>query len=187
MSTTCDHKIDSILASPTLLVVPYARHSGFPGDTLHHVYTAMQTAKVMDQVFYEDHIEDLESFVEYMRKALLYIVITRDPVNIVGAAWFTNVSPYRANVGVWYRKEIQGEIGRQISRRICTYIFHTYGWQYIWGLTPWRQAAKHGEKIGFKPIATLPDFVKVGNQLRDLYVIRLENTVCRRNDNVLKV
>lgn len=174
----CDHKIDSLLATPTLRIIPYARHSGFPPDTLYCVWKAMHDDGILARVFYEEPVEDLESFVAYMQKTVLFVVVTRETPAIVGAAWFTNVTPYRGNVGVWYRKEIQGTYGRDISRRILTYVFHRFGWRHVWGFTPWLQAARHGEKVGFKRIATLPHFVQIGGKLRDLYVICLENTVC---------
>lgn len=175
----CEHKIESLLATPTLIIVPYARQSGFPPDTLYHLWKAMSDAKVLPLVFYEQPVDDLESFVAYMAKAILFLVVMRQPVEVVGAAWFTNVTSYRGNVGVWYRKELQGTYGRGLSSRIATYVFHHYHWKHIWGMTPWRQAAQHGLKIGFKLIATLPDFVMVGTKMRDLYMIRLDNTVCR--------
>lgn len=180
MTPHCPHKIQSLLATKTVTVVPYGRGEGYPADTLYHAWKAMHDAQALARVFYEQPVHDLEAFCEYMTHAVLFLAVTRESPSVVGAVWFTGVTPERGNIGIWYRKELWGEYSRTLTRRVCTYAFHTFGWRHMFGFTPWRAAAQHGLTLGWQAIATLPQFVRVGTRLLPLHVIRLENTVCRR-------
>lgn len=176
----CEHKIVSLLSLPSLQIVPYGRDAGFPDDTMYHFYKAIRDDKMLSRVFYEKPIQDIEAFIDYMQKAVIFLVVTRENPAIVGAVWFTNCTDYRGNVGIWYRRELWGEYGRGLSIRIATYAFHTFGWSHIWGFTPWRAVVEHAKKTHFKHVATLPAFVRVGKKMRELHVICMENTVCPR-------
>ena len=175
----CGHKVESLLTTKTLSVVPYGRGEGYPPETLYHAWKAMADAKALDHVFYEMPIRDLEAFCAYMSNAVLFLVVTREAPQVVGLVWFTGVTPYKGSIGIWYRKELWGDYSRMLTSRVGTYVFHVFGWEAIWGFTPWRAAVQHGLKIGYKAVATLPQFVQVGTKVMDLHVVRLDNMVCR--------
>lgn len=156
---------------------PYARSAGYPPDTLYALWKAMQAEDGVRRVLYESKRLDLEAFMAYFSDALVYIATTKDLQHVLGTVWFTAIKKQQAQVGIFFSRRAQGNLARNITNRVLLFAFATYQWQTIWGLTPWRMAARHGVLLGFKHIATVPDFIEMpyAHKRMPLHVIRLDN------------
>jgi hypothetical protein len=168
-----------LLQHTDFTIFPYARGSVYPPDTLYALYWTMAKEGTLRRVLYEAECLDLEQFVEYFTSshALLYIATTKGAKAILGAVWFTAVQGGRAQIGIWYAKAALGELSKDITNRVLCFVFTTFRWHTIWGLTPWKGAVRHGVSLGFKHVTTVPGFVQMPGveKTMPLYIIRLEN------------
>lgn len=168
-----------VLQSADFHIWPYARGSFYPGETLYMLWNTMRNEGTLRRVLYEAEHLDLETFVDYFTgsHAALYIATTPDDQQILGAVWFTGVTATRANVGIWYAKAAMGAMAKDITNRVLCFVFTTFHWRTIWGMTPWKGAMRHGLSLGFVHVATVPNFIDMRGVDRPmpLYIIRLDN------------
>lgn len=165
--------IELLTVSP-YRIYPYLPGAGYPGDMLYGLYHAMQETKSLHRVLYESERLDLETVLEYFSHACVFLILDYTGA-VKGGVWFSNLKAYQGNIGVWYHPALQGDVGRQCTDHVCQYAFEMYHWRFIWGGTPWRQAAQHGLKIGFVWLATLPDALYLNGKWLPLYILRREN------------
>lgn len=152
-------------------IFPYARGAGYPPDLMYVVYKAMEPD--LERIFYDMEHRDLEGVLAYFANAVLYIIADPGLSKVLGCLWFTDVKPYKGNVGVWYAQEARGSLAVQASTAICDFVMEQYGWRDIFGFTPWKDAVRHACECGFSLEKTFENMVCLRGQLwKPLYVVR---------------
>jgi len=163
-------------------LVPYVRGNSDP-TLMAKLWCMMYEENALDRVFYqpmrEDEQRDIEMLIKHMEAALLFCVVQGQ--ELVGAVWFTNIWPWRADISLCYRKMLHGPVAARVTKRLCMALFLYHGWEHIWGVTPWRSALAHGLSIGFTYQATLPKFIQRGTRWLPMHIARLDKeTLCHQ-------
>lgn len=162
----------SLLWAPPLAILPYARGLYQP-DLLYHWWRLLFTQGLLERILYfwePERRSALESVLGYFSDTRLFLVYREH--ELVGGVWFNEVQPWQGNIGIAYSRHVRGPFAREATDRVCRAAFEGYGWDLIWGFTPWRSALEHGLRIGFSLVATLPDHVRFRGQRRPLYIGR---------------
>ena len=155
-------------------IFPYARGMHAP-TFMYHVYQAMEHD--LERVFYDMEHRDLEGVLEYFQHTVLFTVFSPDLAKILGLVWFTDVKPYKGNIGIWYAQEARGSISKDATNAVCAFVLEQYSWKDIFGFTPWKEAVKHGKDTGFEHVGTFPDTVCLRGMWKPLYVMRRKRYV----------
>lgn len=160
---------------------PYARGYYAP-DLLVSVCAQLNASGMAPRVFWEaatraeQHHVDLAWFLGYMHEVLPLLVQDRTSGALVGLVWFTNFSKkHRANINLWYERKAWGKPAREGTALATRYAFALWDLRQIWGFTPWPEALKHGQALGYKHLTTLPDYACVLGEPHDLYILLKEN------------
>lgn len=157
----------------TYRIWPYARQAGYPRDLLYILYKAMEEAGDLERVFYEMDSHELEKVLSYFLSTVLFLVSDPTLGRCLGAVWFTDLTKYKANIGIWFAPEARGALSRDASMAIVQVMFEDYRVEQILGFTPWKNVVQYGKDCGFTLAATFEDAVIMHSGMhRPLYVLR---------------
>jgi RimJ/RimL family protein N-acetyltransferase len=171
---------------PTLLTGAHVRlwpwvRGLYGRDDLYHVWRLIeQEPGAVQKLFYtqqcadESQRGDLQTFCEYMSSRLLLLAQSVTDQQLIGCVWFEDVVPdWRATISMFYRRTYWGTPAREATRLAVRYAFEVLQVPQVWGITPQRLALRHGLALGFTHLATLPGYVRLAGQPRDVFVLRL--------------
>jgi len=158
---------------------PYSSH--ISPTALVYLWQKINEAGMAHRVFWphaqkaEQQTLNLEFFLSTMHGALPLLVQDLGTGSIGGLVWFDDVHVgFRGSINLFYERRLWGIKAREGTAIATRYGFEAFGFQSIWGITPWKIAARHGLKLGYKHVATLPKYACVQGELHDVYVFKRE-------------
>lgn len=163
----------------TIRLLPYAR--GIYGrDTLYTIWRLIEDEQMAQQIFYSQQCTDerwrgdLVECVSYFNSIhpQRMLVIPQDKASeaLMGLVWFDHLG-HVGSIGLCYRKQFRGKRSHEATKLACQYAFEVLGFTRIFGFTPYKEAIRHGLAMGWTRVGTLPGFVRIHGQDRDLYQI----------------
>lgn len=162
------------LIAPPLTILPYAPGVYLP-DLLYEVWRMLFEWQLIRRTFYflpPATAETLEVVLGYLTQTRLFLVYESQA--IAGIVWFSDCRPQHGNIGLAYRPSCRGVFAEDATDRVCRAAFQLYGWQRIWGFSPYRAALAHGVAIGFQHVMTLPRYTQIGQRTYPLHVAKRE-------------
>jgi hypothetical protein len=149
---------------------------------MHKIWAMVEEAKAAPHLFWgsqePDAIKgDLTAIVKFFDdpNRILLMVATPDQSDIIGFLWFDDFVPdLRCFGSVFIKPKYRGKVGNAGIVKACQYVFDIMNVRAIWGITPWREARSAVMACGFQTVTVLKDFVKVGDEALDAYVVKKE-------------
>lgn len=164
------------LVAPPLVILPYAPGVYQP-DLLYDVWRMLFEWELIRRTFYffpPATAETLEVVLGYLTQTRLFIVYQGQAIE--GIVWFSDCRPQHGCIGLAYRPSARGAFARDATDRVCRAALQLYGWQRIWGFSPYRAALAHGVAIGFQHLVTLPHYTQIGAKTYPLHVAKRERS-----------
>lgn len=132
-------------------------------------------------IFYAQHCADeslrgdVVEFITYFSSDTRQLLIAvRDAGEPFGLVWFDAVPGQAyALMGLWYQRHTT-TMARAATAEAMTYALTVLGYEGLRGFTPHRTAVQHVLPLGWKKVATLPRFLQITGQARDVYVLSYE-------------
>ena len=149
----------------------------YPPETLRQLWTVLNTTHFSHRLFWPN-IGDQETitygeFVEKMQRVILLLPEDLTTHQLMGCIWFDEIlEGIRAHWNIFYAKPFRGEKAREASRLSLAYGHDVMGWKTLWGITPWRDAQRHGIQCGFEQLCIIPGYAYVQGKYLDVYVGR---------------
>ena len=173
------------LVGKQVKILPYAR--GYvPRDTLFRLWKTMEDDEIADFVFHS-HLENGTPYktagdlVEFMKmfdpdaKRFLLIILSVEGDIILGATWFDDVIvKHKASMSIFMIKGHRGDTAAEAAKISLDYAFNALDMKMIWAFTPWPHAVNLAKKVGFKPIATLPEILPQQYGNKDMHILRIK-------------
>lgn len=167
----------TLAAAPPLALYPYTRpaYRSILGVLWQLMDREGATAKVFHaQQGPETERGDLVEFVRYFDDPKRHLIIMVDGTEPVGMVWFDDLAPgYRAAINIFYARKVWGARSRAATAAAITWAFPGLGVTSLWGYTPWKTAARHGQALGFSIVAVLPGFACIAGTPHDVTILRL--------------
>lgn len=161
-------------------VIPYIRGIS-PRRELLAWWLLMDEHRGQRFIFWHEHAAfetiqgDPIAFMAAFRARLAFACYDNKSGEQFGFNWVENIKPAaHAHYGMWYRPKTPRALTRDATFMTTMAVFeHFKALQFIFGLTPWKAALKHGTDLGWKHAATIPDYAPVQDELRPMYVLQL--------------
>jgi hypothetical protein len=163
---------------------PYVR-GAWPRETPYRLWQMVEGEQAGERLFWVESagglrgqtVGDLHDFVGFLgaeRRLVLMAESTAHPGDLAGLFWFDDITVgHKASAGVCYRRRYWGAPAREASHLALGYGFAAWGLASIWAYTPFRIAKRHAEACGMRTVATLPDFIRIGDVGHDLHLCRI--------------
>ncbi len=146
---------------------------------LYRLWQLAESAGSADPLFYaqacphESWRGDLVGFVTHFSCPTrhLLVVCHQGTGTPCGLVWFDQVPGQPSGlIGLWYPRH-RTRLAREGTALATQYAFHVLGYPRLCGWTPHRTALRHGLALGWRHETTLPGFVQIGGEARDMYVL----------------
>ena len=164
---------------------PYAP-GYYSRDLVYRLWRIVEDEKAIPLTFWgrftvlsETPIETRGDLMDFARilattNGVLLIVTETQTDALAGFIWFEEIVPkYKAVAGIFMRQKYWGDPATEAGRLGERYAFETLDLQSLWAITPWQAAINYCKRIGFKPIALLPDFALINGRERDVTFLRI--------------
>src|SRR5262245_25296020 len=179
-------EMESLLTGQHVKLYPYVR-GHFPPETLFTLWNLMREQGAIDKVFFGrpgttpyqrrgDLVEFIKTFEPEagVDRWVLIVQSLKHPEDVAGMCWFDDHIPeHRIAGSVFYRRKYWGRPAHEATRLAIRWAFAVLPVQSIWAYSPWKTGQKHAEYGGMTHVATLPEYVVLGEQPADLYCYRV--------------
>lgn len=162
-------------------VIPYIRGLS-PREELLRWWLLMDQHGGQKYIFWADQsgVETLRgdpvAFVAAFAQRLAFACYDNATEQLIGFNWVEHITPrHHAQWGMYFSPKTSREVIFDANLLTTRAVFaHLRTLRFLFGFTPWKAALKHGLKQGWQHVATLPGFAAMGEEGKDLYVLRLE-------------
>lgn len=171
------------LTGQLVRVWPYARGM-YARDMLYHCWALMENEGMAKKIFHSsfhppecdvDWRGDLTEFVTYFSQPtrLLQICQHAQTQELAGMIWFEEiVAQCRASCGIIFAKKFWGPLTKEASRICMDYAFYALDIPALYSFTPWPEAKRHAQQIGFEYLTSIPEMVLWEEQRLPMHVLR---------------
>jgi len=163
-----------LLTGDLVQLWPYSA-AAFPRDTLYQVWQLLEAEQAWARLFWwhtgpEHQRGDLVSFAVYMRDKIPLLVQDRATGRLVGLIYFDEaIAQVRANVSIWFARAAWGAAALEAGAIATRYGHEALGFPALWGVTPWKAAARFAQKCGYRPVITFERYVVIHGKPMPLY------------------
>jgi hypothetical protein len=160
------HELEALLTGERVRLWPYAP-ALFPRDTLYQVWQLLEAEQAWERLFWwqdvpEPQRGDLLSFATYMRDKIPLLVQRRQDGALCGLIYFDEaIAGLRANISIWFAKAAWGAAAIEAGEIATRYGHQCLGFPALWGVTPWKAAARFAQKCGYRHVMTLERYVRI--------------------------
>jgi hypothetical protein len=174
--------LDTLLTGTQVRLWPYAP-SVFPRDLLYHVWARMEAEHAWPKLFWWQDVPDREkgdlcAFASYLRDKTPLLVETHGPPGrplherLGGLIWFDEaVRGLRANISIWFARAAWGDAAQEAGVIATRYAHQALQLPAIWGVSPWQAAIRYGVRCGYRPVCTLPHYIRIHGKPMPLHYI----------------
>ena len=162
-------------------VIPYIRGLS-PRDELLRWWLLMDQHGGQKYIFWADSVRtetvrgDPQSFLAAFNERLAFGCYDNATDELVGFNWVEHVKPkHHGQYGMYYQPKTPTEVTREATWLTTLAVFEYFTTlRFLFGFTPWKAALKHGTALGWQHVGTIPGLAAMGDECRDMYVLRLE-------------
>lgn len=178
-------KIPDRLVGKYVKLWPYAP-GYYPRDLAYRLWRIVEDEKAIPLIFWgrfgirrETPIETTGDLIEFVRilattNGVLLIVTEIQTEVLAGFIWFEEIVPkYKAMASIFMRQRYWGNAAIEAGILAKRYAFEILDLQSVWATTPWQAAINYCQRIGFKSVAVLPDFILINGKEHDVTFLRL--------------
>lgn len=170
------------LTGKLVRIWPYVRGQ-YPRDILYTCWSAMEREGMSQKVFHSsywpsespfDWRGDLTEFVTYFSQTnrLLQICQAIENEDLAGLIWFEDIVPQkRASCGIWFKRQYWGPLTLEASQICKDYAFYGLDIPKLYSFTPWPEAKRHAQKIGFEYVTSIPELVQAEEEAYPMNVL----------------
>lgn len=166
------------------LVIPlYKERDWFPKDVMNLIFRKMVAQGLEKESIHGNPNIKEDAFVEFMENSITHIFVDQGLGKYAGMAWLTNVEESetvkKAEASVMVFKEYWiPQVTKAFGDIFLGQCFSILGFDLLYGITPKpnRLSRLYTTRLGFRQVATIPDFVSCHGQTVDaiISVIRRE-------------
>ncbi len=170
-------------------VFPYfAEKDSWPPDTLAGIYRKLVEQDILPDLVHEKGISE-EEFVKFVSEdTLSYIFLDLETNQIAGIGWFDAVEEgdclKKARSAVaFFREYWIPQVTETFGKMLLSHAFNVLEIDTVFGMTPAsnKLVQKYCKRIGFRYVATIPDFCCRRGELTDALVCVMTRDEFNRN------
>lgn len=166
------------LTGPHVRLWPYVP-GAYGRDALYRVWRAMEADGATRQAFWDETDPttgaDLATFIRLFDGVPSKLLLMIERANVlVGCFWLSDIRPgHQAFASMWMDKAARGRWTHEAAQLALGYSLATFQLQQLWALTPWPHAGTLCVRMGFRLVASLPEFCQRGVDRLPVSVYRL--------------
>lgn len=164
-----------LLTGDLVRLWPYASAAPFPRDLLYRVWHMIEAERGWHKLFWWQpgpaaQRGDLTTFARYMQDKIPLLVEDRATGKLCGLIYFDEaLAGLRANISIWFAKAAWGATATEAGAIATRYAHACLGFPTLWGVTPWKAAARYAVRCGYRHVATLPAYVRINGKPMPMY------------------
>lgn len=162
-----------IATKPDIRIIPYTRQQD-RGHVLYQAWNMVEQSGDSAALFWNmpDAPRDLTYWTEYFKSGRqLFLMVTED--SWLGLAWAEDIQPgHHAFLSFFLRPEARRGACVEAGRQMVAYVMEAYQLPRLWAMTPWRQAKQLALMTGAQCAATIPQYARIGEAVRDVWLMQ---------------